>query len=350
MRLRIPAVLAVLLAGLAACGPGATSGGASPGTTATLTKVLLGQVGGISDAAFFIANDKGYFREQGIELETTPFQSAALMVAPLGTGQLDVGGGAPSAGLMNAIAREVPLKIVADKGSMPRGHGYEAMVVSKKLWDSGNLKTAADLRGKTIALAQRNISPEVTLDTFLRTGGLTVKDVNLVTMAHADIRSALANGSIDMGLPIEPFVTQIAENNIGVIWKRNDEVAPNTQVAVVLFGPDFAAKKPEVAKKFMLAYLMGARYYNDAFGKNDLAKRKNVIAILIKNTSVKDAALYEKMAMPGIDPNGRVFLESLAHEQDYFLQTGAQRSKVELSKVIDTQYVDWAVKKLGPYH
>ncbi len=338
-------VLALLLGGLGQASHPAPAAGASP----ILTKLQVGLVGSVSDAAFFIANDRGYFREQGIELEISRFDSAARMVAPLGTGQLDIGGGAPSAGLLNAIARDIPLKIVADKGNMDPGHGYEAIVVRKALWDKGAFTSPADLRGKTVAIAARNISPEVDLDTFLRTGGLTANDVNIVTMAFADMGTALANGSIDVALPIEPFVVQIAEQGIGVIWKRNDEVVPRQQVAVVLYAPKFALFKPGLAKKFMLAYVKAARDYNDAFVKKDPAKRKEAIQILIRNTPVKDPALYDKMVMPGINPNGRVNIDALAVLQTWFLSKGAQKTRVELSKAVDHQYVDWAVEQLGSY-
>lgn len=321
----------------------------APGASPILTKLQIGQVGGISDAAIFIAADKGFFREQGIELAVTRFNSAAQMVAPLGTNQLDIGGGAPSAGLFNAIARGIPVKIVADKGNMSPGHGYEAIVVRKELWDKGAFKSPADLRGKTVALSSRDISPEVDLDTFLRSGGLTLKDINVVTMAHADMGIALANGSIDVGLPIEPFVTQIAEKGIGVIWKRTDEVVPRQQVAVMLYSPGFASFKPGLAKKFMLAYVKAARYYNDAVAKKDPDKKKEVVQILIHNTPVKDTALYDKMAMPGLDPNGRVNIEALAAQQNWFLTKGSQKSRVDLSTVVDHRYVDEAVKQLGPY-
>lgn len=321
----------------------------APGAGPILTRLQIGQVGGISDAAIFIANDKGFFREQGIELETTRFNSAAQMVAPLATGQLDIGGGAPSAGLLNAIARDIALKIVADKGNISPGHGYEAIVIRKALWDTGAFKSPADLRGKTVALAARDISPEVDLDAFLRTGGLTVNDVTLVTMAFPDMGTALANGSIDAAVAIEPFVTQIVEKGIGVIWTRGDAVVPGQQVAVMLYSPRFASLKPGLARKFMLAYVKAARYYNDAFVKNDPDKKREVLQILIRNTPVKDPVLYEKMVMPGINPNGRVNIDALAAQQNWFLKKGSQKSRVDLSTVIDHQYVDWAVQQLGPY-
>ncbi len=340
---------ALLLATLWTAVGQAPGRGPAAGASPILTRLRIGQVGGVSDAAIFIANDRGLFAEQGIELEVTRFDSAARMVAPLATGQLDIGGGAPSAGLFNAVAREIPLKIVADKGNMAPGHGYEAIVVRKALWDKGAFTSPADLRGRAVAIPARDISPEFNLDTFLRTGGLTVDDVNVVTIAHADMGLALANGSIDVGLPIEPFVTQIVEKGIGVIWKRDDEIVPRQQVAVMLYSPKFASYKPGLARKFMLAYLKGARYYNDAFVKKDAVKKREVVQILIRNTPVKDPALYDKMVMPGLNPSGRVNIDALAAQQNLWLRKGSQKSRVDLSKVVDHEYVDWAVRQLGAY-
>ena len=344
--LRSSGMFVGLLLALSACGQ--TAGpAASPSVSLTPAKVVVGQVGGISDAALFIAYEKGFFTEQALDVEFQLFDSAARMVAPLGAGQLDVGAGAPSAGLLNAIARDVPLRIVADKGNLNPGHGYEAMIVRKDLADK--IKAPADLKGKTIALSARDITPEVTLDTYLKKGGLTVKDVNIVTMAFPDMRNALANGSIDMAIPIEPTVTQILQSGSGVLLQRDDVVSPKHQVAVILYGPKFVEQKQDVARRFMLAYVKGLRMYNDAFEKKDPVKRKDVIDILIKNTTAKDAALYDKMVMPGMDPNGRVNVESLAEEQEWFLKKGSQKAPVELKKVVDIQYIDWAVQKLGPY-
>src|ERR687885_649031 len=72
-----------------------------------------------------------------------PAAKPADTVAPLAAGQLDVGGGAPSAGLGNALARGLNLKIVADKGSTPPGFGYAGVVIRKDLWDSG-VRSPAD--------------------------------------------------------------------------------------------------------------------------------------------------------------------------------------------------------------
>jgi len=59
--------------------------------------VKIGVNGVVSDAAFFIAERKGYFAKQGIKVELVHFDSGPQMVAPLGTGQIDVAAGASSA-------------------------------------------------------------------------------------------------------------------------------------------------------------------------------------------------------------------------------------------------------------
>jgi NitT/TauT family transport system substrate-binding protein len=313
-------------------------------------KVNLGELGSASDAGIYIALEKGYFAEQGIELERTRFQTAADMVAPLGLGQLDVGGGAPSAGLMNAIvSRDIPLRIVADKGNLNPGFGFQGIVVRKDLWDSGAIRGPADMRGRKIALNARDITPEVVIDRYLRTGGLTVADVDIVTMSVADTVSAIANGSVDVAFSIEPFVTQIAEMGTGVVATRADQVIEGQQVAVILYSPKFIEDRPDIARKFMLAYVKGLRDYNDAFGKKVPEKKAEVVKILTEYTPVKDAALYDKMIMPGLNPNGRVSQESLDNSQGWWLEKGTQQARADLSKVVDNQFVDWAVQQLGPY-
>lgn len=343
---RAVVVAVAWLLGAFACGGGTGSTGPSP--SATPAKLQIGLIGSASDSAFFIAIDKGYFKEQLIELEIQRFQTAADMVPLLGTEQLQVGGGAPSAGLFNAVARDIPLKIVADKGNVDPGHGYEAMIVRKDLWDRGAIKSAADLKGRKIALASLNITPEVSLDTFLKTGGLTVKDVQVVAMPFPDMVQALANGAIDVAVPIEPFATQAVSRGAGVIWHREDEVVPGHENGVVLFSPNLARNK-DLARRFMLAYIKGARDYNDVFTKKVSAKHDEIVQILARNTTVKDVSLYDKMAMPGIDANGRARKASLAVDQDWFLQSGAQKLKADLDKVVDNQYADWAVQRLGTY-
>lgn len=327
-------------AAVATAAPTATR---SPAPTPVTLK--YGQIGGVSDAAIFLADAKGFFTEEGITLQATPFQSAALMVTPLGTGELDAGGGAPSAGLFNAIDRGVKMRIVADKGSLSPGHGYEAVIVRKGLADT--VKSAKDMKGLKISIAARDIVPEYSLDAYLRTGGLTVKDVTIVTLAFPDMIAAIANAAVDVAVPIEPTATRILDAGTGVLITRTDVIVPNEQTAVILYSEKLAQNK-DAAVRFMKAYLKGARFYADAFDKKDPAKRKEAVEILAKATKL-DVALFDKMVLPGIDPNGNVNAKSLDDAQQYFVAKGSQPKPIDMSKVVDLSFAQEAVKQLGTY-
>jgi NitT/TauT family transport system substrate-binding protein len=354
-----PAVLVVILACTTAAPPVPAASSTRPADTPVanpapetpraLKTVRLGIIGGISDAAFYIAMDRGYFARQGIEIEPTRFNSATQMVAPLSAGQLDVGGGSPSAGLYNATAREIVVKIVADKGHTLPGFGYEAVVLRKDLYDSGQVRSAKDLKGKRAAVPALGTTGEATLAQYVKTGGLTLSDLEVVVMGYPDTPQAFANGSIDAGLILEPFVTRIVADGSGMVLERKDKIQPGHQGAIVLYAPQFAATEAALARGFMVAYLQAARDYNDAFFKNDAEAKRQVVSILVRNTTVTDPALYDQMPMPGIDPNGRLDVASLDADQDFWIEAGYQQQKVNLVDVVDTSFATAAVAQLGEY-
>ena len=331
--------------------PAAKAGAAAPAPI-TLQTVRLGLLSSASDSGLFIAMEKGYFREQGVEIESTPFDSAAQMVAPLAAGQLDVGGGAPGAGLANALSRGLNMKIVADKAtpSLPGGLSYQALMIRKDLWDSGEVRGPEALKGRKVALPNLGgISPEVLLQRSLQTANMTTRELDIVQLAFPDMVPAFGNQNIDASILIEPFVTAAVERGVAVKWPGSETAYPDQQVAVLLYGQQFIQEKPDVARRFMVAYIRGVRDYNDAFVKKDAARRQEVIGILTNHTTIKDPALYEKVAMPGLDPNGRVNKEALKADQAYYIEIGKQQAPINIDELVDLSFVEYAVQQLGEY-
>jgi NitT/TauT family transport system substrate-binding protein len=137
-------------------------------------------------------------------------------------------------------------------------------------------------------------------------------------MAFPDMLPAFANKAIDAAIIIEPFLTNLLEIGDAVILERADTIYPNQQVAVILYSAEFA-KRRDLATRYMVAYLRGVRDYNDAFVKKDPTKRAELIDILAEHTPIKNKALYEKMAMPGLHPDGAVNVAGLKADQDYYI-------------------------------
>jgi NitT/TauT family transport system substrate-binding protein len=307
----------------------------------------VGIIGSTSDAGFFIADERGYFAEQGLDFQIVPFQSGPDMVPPAGTGQIEVATGAPSAGLYNAIGRGIPLKIVAGKGAQQPGFIFSSIVLRKDLLDNGTIKTWADLKGQKMAVAGLGNSGHVFLDKALRRGGLTWHDVDLAMLSYADIGAALANKAIYGGVTIEPFRTQWPAKGIGAYLPDDNDIYVNQQAAVVMYGPQFIQTQPDAARRLMVAYLRGVRAYNDAFVKK--IERDAIVDILVRRTTLTDRSLYDQIGFPALNPNGGVLADDLAAQQEWYVENGYQTARIDIASAIDTQFSEYAVKQLGTY-
>jgi NitT/TauT family transport system substrate-binding protein len=319
-------------------------------TSHSETLVRVGTLGAISDAPIFIADKKGFFTDEGIKVSLSVFNSAAVMVAPLGSGQLDVGAGSPSAGMYNAIARQINVLIVADKAQSTPGYGATKLIVRKDLIDSGRFKSLADLKGMKIAGNAPGVSNTSMLNSILSSVHLAYSDVEVVNMAFPDHLLALQNKSIDAGATIEPIATLAVEKGVASEIIRDDQIDPNHQIATLIYAQDFA-KNRDVAMRFMRAYLRGIRFYLKALHNGTLSgdTADEVIRILTEYTPVKDANLLRKITPTGMDPNGRVNVKSLQKDLDFYASQGLVEGKIDLSKIVDHSFVDAAAQALGPF-
>ena len=315
---------------------------------AELLKVPVGISPVMSSAAMFIAKEKGYFKAQGLDVIINPFKaSGAKMVPFLARGQLFVAGGNINAGMYNAIAADIPIKIVSDKGTVSPGHGYLALVVRKDHVDSGRYKSFKDLKGMTMAVTAKGVSQEIVTEMYLKKVGLSLDGIRLTTLAYQDMNIALANKSIDATVQIEPFVAAAVEQGIAVRVTGNDEIYPNQQSAAIFYSPVFMEKHPEQAKGFMVAYVKGLRDYNDAFEKN--IDKDGIIDILTRYTRIKEAGIYRNVVPVGLSPDGIVNVQSLRNDARWYHERGYAKQLPDMAAIVDLSYAKHAARVLGAY-
>lgn len=316
------------------------------------TKVRVGVVGTASDSVYYIAQDRGYFRKEGLEVDFIPFKSASNMVAPLGAGQLDVGGGTVSAGLYNAVSRDVSVRIVADKGSIRPGYAFSGLMVRKDLVQAGRYKGYKDLKGMKIAIGAEGTSTASALNEALKRGGLKYSDVEVVDLGFPQHIAAYANKGIDASITNEPTMTRAIEAGLAVRVAGNDVIYPYQQTSVLLYSEKLVKNRPDVGLGFMRAYLRGLRDYNDVLGNGHISGpgSEEIIAILTKSTAVKDAGIYRKISPPAADPDGTVNVKSLEKDLAFFRSQGlVSDPRITAAGLMDTSFVTKAVQQLGPY-
>jgi NitT/TauT family transport system substrate-binding protein len=315
-------------------------------------KVTIGGTLSATDIGLWVADKKGYFRDEGIDADFVTFDSAARMIAAAGTGELDVVAGGHSAGLFNAVGRGIDIRIVADKSQNVTGRSSIKMLVRKDLVDSGRYKTYADLKGLKVAEAAPGGSAQPILYKFLEKAGLSYDDAQHVYMAFPQMAVALQNKAIDVAIPAEPSVTQALRMG-GVVAVANDyDVYPVHQVSEIIYSGKFATRDSVLARKFMKAFLRGVRYHNDALGPNGEfvgTQGDEVVAIATEYGPFKDPAVWRSFILSACGPDGKLDVASLREDLDIFRKLNLIESDVTVEKVIDTSFVDWAVSELGPY-
>jgi NitT/TauT family transport system substrate-binding protein len=177
------------------------------------------------------------------------------------------------------------------------------------------------------------------------------KDVEITYLGHAQLAAALKNKALDASMVTEPNATKVVQEGSVVRFAESDVIYPGQQVAVVLYSGDFAKKDPAIARKVMRAYIRATRDYNDALkdGKLNGKNADEIISILTKATTEKDAKIYRIATSHGCNPDGRVNIASMKQDYQFFKEQGLLTSNVDIDKVVDHSFVDSIVKELGPY-
>jgi NitT/TauT family transport system substrate-binding protein len=306
------------------------SGGASPpgsaaaAPTAPLAPKSLQFAGSysVSDGGVYVAIDRGYFAEQGLTVDYNLVAAAADTIPALATEQVAAGAIPISAATLNAVARGVELRAVADKGSIRPGFAFEAVLVRKELVDSGRFQTAADLRGLSVATAVpvNGNAAAPALDRLLKQAGLTEADLSEVkALPFPDMNAALAGGAVDMVMQIEPLVHAALTQGVAVRWKGLDEIYPGQQIAVIGYGPLITRRDPDLGRRFLTGYLKGVRDYHRAFTTGQ--GKAEILEIIGKYSSLSPAVLQD-VVPAGLNPDGYVNVESVANDQAFFVERG----------------------------
>ncbi len=337
------ATFALALAALVILSP-AGRPGAQP-----LQPVVVATTLSITDLNLFIARSRGWFREEGLDVTIVSTDSAARMIPALASGEVDVAGGAPSAGLYNAVGRGIGIRIVADKSATPPGRYSQMLVVRKALVESGRVKSVADIKGLRIATAAVGSAAMGTLARLYKMAGIGPGDVERAYLNVPQQIAALQNGAIDAGFPTEPVASEIIRQNIAAKLLTDDQIYPGHQIAVLYYSGQFRERRPEAARAFMRAYLRGARAVNASIvqGRIAGADADEFIGLLAENTPVKDRALLRSLIVSYCSDDGLPNVASLGEDFDIFRSEKLIETPVSVDAALDLSIVREAARELS---
>ena len=326
-------VLAILLVNVVVLGvdllPPATNAQAP-------VKVTVGQVPALLSSPLYIAQDKGYFSEAGLEVEFIDTWQASDMLAGIASGNIDIGTGGVGSALMNAINRGLDVRIVAPLHT-ERPPLSTPLVVRKELWDSGQVRSVADLRGRRVSLNSKASGTAYWLHASLATGGLTPNDVDVQILSFPDAVVAMANGALDAGLVGEPVAT-LAERNGTIVRLAEDFPVDDFQVTAVYYTGQFADQQRPAGEAFLRAFLRGARDLEGS-GYRSLEN----LQILEKYTKTP-VDVIAAGRVPYHDPEGRVDVQDFQQLHDFFMREGELTftQPLDMAALVDPSFAEAA--------
>jgi NitT/TauT family transport system substrate-binding protein len=280
----------------AALGPKAFAQGAPE-----KAKVTLG-VGGkplLYYLPLTIAERKGFFKEQGLEVEINDFGGGAKSLQALVGGSVDVVTGAYEHTIrMQAKGQDVVA--VTELGRFP------AIVIAVKKDKAGQLKSAADFKGLKIGVTAPGSSTALTAQYAMVKAGLKPSDAAIIGVGSgASAVAAMKKGEIDVISHLDPVIAKLeADGDIQILIDTRTEAGTrelfggSNPAATLYTKKDFIEKNPQTTQRLVNAFVKTLKWL-------ETAKPEDVAATVPEEYYLGDKPLYLKAVQNSLESYSR---------------------------------------------
>lgn len=312
-----------------------------PGVTVPedATEVTFGYVPVSIFAPVFVAYEKGYFAEAGLDVALEVLPGGSDMVLLTSTGDMDMAISGIGPAYWNATDQDLGVQIVAP-GHQEGAPVASPLMISRRACEEGTITSVADLAGKRVAVNAPGAT-ELWLDIALETAGLSIEDVELEYLSFPDAVVALESGALDASIIGEPLATQ-AEQDGFAVRLLPDFPVQEIQPTMIFGNEAWMAENAEAATGIVAGYLRAARDLTENF--NDPLH----LAIIEKYTGVP-AQLIAASVKPVYSTDGTINIDSLAQLQTFFGDRGLldYDGAIDPQSMVNSAYVDAALETIG---
>ena len=343
----IGVIVGLVALALAAAGCGGQAP-AKPADKPAEKNVSIGLLKLTSSAPVFIGIEKGFFKEEGVNLEVMWFDAAHPIVVATASNKVAVGATGITASLFNLVSGGQQLAIVADKGREQKGYSSSAIMVRTELWDK-SVRTIEDLKGKRIGITQAGSTFHYMTGRLLEAKGLSLADVEIVPLGSlGSLMASLQSGQVDAVILNEPNISKVVAAGYGKVVAQVGDVI-DYQTSALFFSPEFL-KDRAAAIAFLKGYIKATRYYYDAVlmlkdGRSAPgANYDEVVAIIAKYTGAPVADI--KSGLPYMDRDGELLAKDIQTQIDWYAAHKMIDKPVKGEQVVNTALWEEARKQV----
>ena len=308
--------------------------------------VRLGLLHTLSPAPFYMAQESGYFRDEGIDLTFRFFDAAQPIAAAAVSGDIDVGVTALTGGFFN-LAEKGTLKVIG--GGLHEQKGYEgsAILVSNQAFDAG-LTSIDKLGGHSFAITQYGSSFHYMVGRIAEAKGFDIKSVTLRPVQQvSNMIAALGSGQVDATIAIASQAKPLAASGQAHILGWAGDVVPY-QITAVFTTTGLIDTKPDLLKRFAKAYQRGVTDYRAAFLRLDAAgkpvndaKTDAASPLITKYVFTGDPAAREKI-LAGVgyyDEGAALDVADIVDQVRWFKAQGLVKGEGDPKAMLDTRFM-----------
>ena len=307
-------------------------------------KIRIGALRFTSHAPSFVAYERGYFKEQGLEVEFKFFQSAQPMAVAIASGSVDFGITAISGGLIN-LAGKGAIKIIGGALHEEKGIDGQMILASKKAIDSG-VKTPKDLKGKTFGITQAGSSFHYVAHKIAQKEGFADKDIKVKPLQKVGaIIGALKTQQID-AWSIVPHIAKALNKSpkISIIGKVSDYI-PDYQVTTVFTSSKNVKNKKDLVNRFLKAFSKGINDYNLALVDKTAGEEKAKKMVKLIHKYVYSSKPYAKAAPSirngsmRINEGAKLNIASVKDQLQWFKDEKMVKKHITIDMLVDKSFV-----------
>src|SRR5258705_4009173 len=319
----------------------ATVAASSNGRCDELLKAKVGVLRLSSSAPVFIAQDKGYFKEAGLDIELKFFDAAQPIAVATTSGDIDFGITAFTAGLYN-LAGKGTLKVIGGMSREKAGYPVIGYFASNSAYAAG-LKTPKDLAGKRVAVTQVGSSFHYSLGLLADKYGFKLADVKVLPLQSvSNAAAALKGETVDAALvPVwaaRPLMDSGGAKFLGWV---GDETP--WQLGAVFASPK-ALTNGALVTKLLAALARADREYHDVIlasvrdGKADInEKTKPLLEIIAKYTNLPVEQVVGNCAY--VDPDGKLDVKNVGNQIEWLQEQGFVDKGFSADAIVAKEYV-----------
>jgi NitT/TauT family transport system substrate-binding protein len=327
---RIGAALAILLAPLALM--------LGAGTTRA-ENIKLGLLKTAGNGGIFVAQDRGYFGAENLNVELVFFDGALPIAVATVSGDVDLGSTALTAGLYNMAAQGAMRVVAAQSADVPTFQN-NTVIVSNKAWDAG-LKSYKDLGGHPIGVTTIGGSPQYCIVLLSEKYGFDLSSVHFLPLQSVtNIVSAITGNQADAGVgPAAAVLPSVQHGDAKLLGYVGDEAS--YQLGAIFISTKTADNRGDMLKRFLTAYRHGAKDYHDAVTgpgekRQDGPGTDAMLAILAKYIGQTPEQL--KPGISYVDAEVRLDQHDVQHQIDWYKSQGQMKGDLKASALIDKRY------------